>query len=113
MFDPAAEWRQERIARNEASFRLINERLESSLRRLAPTPDPVPFVCECGSRSCQDSVLLTLAEYESVRAHADHFAVKPGHVFPEAETVVTRNDRYLVVEKQGVAAVISELTNPR
>lgn len=113
MLDPSAEWRQARIARNEASFRMINERLEASLKRLSPTPEPLPFVCECGSRRCRDTVTLTLDEYESVRTAADRFVVAPGHVFSEAETVLERHPRYVVVQKLGVAAIISEMTNPR
>ena len=113
MPDRAAEWRQERIARNEASFRLINERLEASLKQLSITPDPHEFICECGLRSCTDTVLLTVAEYESVRAQPNRFAVRPGHVFPEVETVVERHDNHVVVEKHGVAGIISELSSPR
>jgi hypothetical protein len=113
MPDQSAEWRHERIARNEASFRLINERLEASLKQLPITPEPHEFICECGLRSCEETVLLTVAEYESVRAQPDRFVVRPGHVFPEVETVVERHDQYLVVEKHGVAGIISELTSPR
>ncbi len=113
MNESAPEWRQERIAHNEASFRLINERLEASLAAQAPTLQPVNFVCECGSRRCQDTVQLTLAEYEAVRARGDHFAVLPGHEIPDTERVVQRFEHYSVVEKIGVGADISELTSPR
>jgi hypothetical protein len=113
MLDSADEWRQEQIARNEASFRLINERLEMSLRRLTDPDEQHQFICECGSRSCTDTVLLTVDEYESVRARTHCFAVRPGHIFPEVERVVERHPRYEVVEKQGVAALISELTSLR
>lgn len=114
MSDPASEWREERIARNEASFRVINERLEAGLRLLTPEGQHQPFICECGSRSCADTIPLTVDEYEAVRAHARHFAVLPGHVFDEAENVVERHDpRYVVVRKVGVGTIISQRTNPR
>jgi hypothetical protein len=111
--DSHPDWRAERIAKNEASFRLINDRLEAGMRRVAETPELIPFICECGSRSCTDVVELSIEEYEAVRAHPDRFAVLPDHVFPEVETVVARHDRYVVVEKLGLAGKISELTDPR
>lgn len=113
MFQPDEEWREERIAKNEASFRLINERLRNGLRRLPQTSELVPFVCECGSRRCADTVELTSEEYEAVRAQGNRFVVLPGHVFPEYETLVAEHDRYAIVEKLGVAKLISELSDPR
>jgi len=113
MLEGDRDWREERIAKNEASFRLINERLQDGLRRLPHPPELIPFVCECGSRRCTGAVELSLEEYEAVRAHPDRFAVLPDHVFPEYENVVERHERYVVVEKLGVAGLISELTDPR
>jgi hypothetical protein len=113
MNDPAPEWRQERIARNEASFRLINERLEDAVSAQAPTLAPVNFVCECGSRRCQDVVRLTLTEYEAVRARGNTFAVLPGHEIPDTERVVERFERYTVVEKIGLGGLVSQITSPR
>ena len=78
-----SEWRQKRIADNEASFRDINERLEDSLRQVRHTPDLLRFVCECGDRRCESSVRLSFEEYEAVRRDSRRFAVVPGHVFPE------------------------------
>ena len=53
------DWRQKRIARNETSFRDINERLEEGLRQVRDTPELVEFICECGQRDCEELVCLT------------------------------------------------------
>ena len=47
------EWRQRRIAHNEASFRDINEQLERGLRQVPDAPELLEFICECGDRECE------------------------------------------------------------
>jgi len=91
--------REERIARNEARFRDINERLRGDLQTLADETEPLRFVCECGNASCREGVPLAIGEYLAVRADPLHFAVAPGHEIPDVESVVERHDRYVVVEK--------------
>jgi hypothetical protein len=100
--------RLERIARNEASFRDINEELEDGLRRVARPPALLHFVCECGRQECDLTVELTFEEYEAVRRDSRHFAVAPGHALPEAERVVAVHDRYEVVEKVGDGVAITD-----
>lgn len=94
-------WREERIAKNEANFREINERLEQGLRRVPHNPDLLTFICECGEQTCDKHVRLSFSEYEHVRRDSRHFAVVPGHTFPSVERVLSSNDRYEVVEKIG------------
>jgi hypothetical protein len=107
------EWRQQRIARNESSFRDINERLERGLRQVRHAPERLPFICECGDRGCEASVLVSFEEYEAVRRDSRWSLVVPGHVFPEAERVVAGNDRYEVVEKIGAAVDVTDALDPR
>jgi hypothetical protein len=95
----SSEWRHQRIAANESSFRAINERLAASLRQVRHLPEQLEFICECGNGACDARVSLTIAEYEAVRADALTFVVLPGHVFPEAERVVSGTDRFQVVRK--------------
>lgn len=96
----AAQDRRERIARNEASFREINETLERGLNR-APREEGelAGFVCECGDRDCTALVHVTLPRYQAVRADPMLFLICPGHEMPDAEEVVERGDRYAVVRK--------------
>ena len=86
------------MARNEALFREVNERIEQvneSLEVLAEAD----YVCECGDPACTAPMSLTRAEYEHVRKVATHFAVLPDHSDPSVEKVIARNDRFAVVEK--------------
>jgi hypothetical protein len=105
--------REERIARNEARFRDINERLEQGLRHVQHTPELLEFVCECGDRECEALVSLTFAEYEDVRRDSRHFAVRPGHVFPDTERVIAAYERYYVIEKFGEAVELTDAADER
>ena len=107
------EARKVRIAENEGRFRQINETLQEGLSQLPDDPRPAGFVCECGMRTCEATVSVTSAEYEAVRAHARRFVVMAGHEFPEAETVVDRNERFVVVQKHDEVAHIVEASDPR
>ncbi|MGH3007519.1 MAG: hypothetical protein ACRDOS_16725 [Gaiellaceae bacterium] len=95
--------RQQRVAKNEALFREVNERIKEVNEPLAPE-EPSDYLCECGSQDCTDPMSLTRSEYEEVRKEATHFAVVPGHVVPDVEHVLVRNDRFAVVEKSSPAA---------
>ena len=99
----------ERLARNEATFRLINEAIESG----RVTRDGlVGFVCECSRLGCNELVELTLREYEQIREDARRFFVLRGHEGP-AEDVVDSRVRFLIVVKRGEAGVLAERTDPR
>jgi hypothetical protein len=106
--------RAERIGRNEALFRQVNERVRDvSEAFVSVGPSPVDFVCECGNEQCTEPIALTVAEYERVRSAPARFVVVPSHVTPEVETVVERFDSYTVVEKTGAERHIAERTDPR
>ncbi|HSK17000.1 MAG TPA: hypothetical protein VK915_12650 [Gaiellaceae bacterium] len=106
-------WREERVARNETLFREVNERIKQVNAPLA-TAEEADFLCECGDQECTEPISLTVAEYEAVRREATHFAVSPGHVFPEIEVVVTETERYTVVAKVDPdAAEAAEARDPR
>lgn len=107
------DWRLERIAKNEASFRDINERLEQGLRKVPHVPELQEFVCECGNRQCEETVRLSFEEYERVRLDSRHFAVVPGHVHPETEHVVGGNERFQVVEKVGMSVDLADAADRR
>jgi hypothetical protein len=107
------DWRLRRIAKNEACFREINERLEAGLRQVRDTPDRLQFICECGDRECESSVALSFEEYEAVRSDSRRFLVVPGHVFPETERVIEANERYEVVEKFGDAVELTDASDRR
>jgi hypothetical protein len=101
---------KQRAAMNEAAFRKVNEGMEVG-------QDPaglLTFICECGRLGCTRMIELTRVEYEGVRENPRRFALVPGHEIEDVETVVERNDRYIVVEKKGEAvSEIVEHTDPR
>ena len=102
----------ERIARNEAAFRGINDLIEVGHSPSA-ADERIPFCCECGKLGCNILVELTILDYEAVRADPRRFFVVPGHELPEFEKVVNRRPEYLVVEKFGEAGEVAEAADPR
>lgn len=105
---------QERIARNDATFRQANEEIEKAA--LAYNVDGVlPFICECAAPTCTEVVRLTLDEYEQVRAEPKRFVNALGHHVNGmgVVAVVAKTDRYEVVEKIGVAGEVAEELDPR
>jgi hypothetical protein len=106
----------ERVGKNEAVFREVNERIrELSLRLGAAEPgELVSFVCECSSVDCHETIELTLAEYEQVRSEGSDFIAAPGHLWePQLEREVRRTSRYIVLRKLGEAGQLAEALDPR
>jgi hypothetical protein len=106
----------ERVGKNEALFREVNERIREISGDLAVFDGeaPLQFVCECSEEGCNEAVALTLAEYEAVRADPTHFLVARGHVWePKAEHPVEEDEGHTVVEKTGAAGAVAEEEDPR
>jgi hypothetical protein len=107
------EARQVSAAKNQALYREVNERVRSLQSGWMSESDEIGFVCECADDGCAMPLTLTLDEYEDVRADPESFAVAPGHVYPEAEVVVSENDRFTVVRKIGAAGQVAQLADRR
>jgi hypothetical protein len=101
--------RRERAAKNQSLFREVNERIEE-LSRSTTFPS---FICECAAEGCDETMVLTLEEYERVRSDANSFAVLPGHELPGVEKVVEASDRYVVVAKLGAGGRVAVRLDPR
>jgi hypothetical protein len=106
-----SEARTAQIARNEALFREVNERVRE-VSEVGPR-ERTEFLCECGDSECTESISLTLAEYEGLRADPLLFGVKPGHAIPDVEEVVAENERFQTVRKHENAGDIALATDPR
>ena len=94
--------RDERIARNEALLREVNDRIHDVGGRfqvLAGNGE-LGFRCECGRPECDAFVQLTVSDYERVRSDNDRFVVVPGHEDAAIERIVERSTGYLVVDKR-------------
>ena len=105
--------RQQRVAKNEALFRQVNERIEEVNEELGESGES-DFLCECGDDDCTTPIRLTLAEYEEVRSNPTHFAIARGHEVIDVEQVISETDRFAVVEKfAGEAEGVAVDTDPR
>ena len=102
----------EKCARNQVIFREVNEHIADLGRRWSVTGVSL-FICECSDPECAESLRITPAEYEWVRADGARFVVVSGHQLPEGECVIETNDRVLVVEKVGPAATVARTSDPR
>ena len=102
-----------RAAKNEIRLREYNERIQAHHEWVGSAfPE---WACECANKHCPDPVLLSIEEYEAIRAEPTHFLVSPSseHVNPQIERVVQREERYWVLEKVGVGAAVAEAFDPR
>lgn len=106
----------ERVARNDATFRDANERINAVATSFEHDEiELLPFLCECADMTCTEVVQLNAHEYEAVRADATHFINAEGHVVNGEgwARVVEERDRYTVVEKIGDAAEVAVELDPR
>jgi hypothetical protein len=93
--------REERLSRNQAVFRAINERmreLNEAFDDLVPTHT---YACECANLSCLEQIEVPPGDYEAVRRHSRRFFVAPSdsHVIPDIERIVVKAPQYWIVEK--------------
>ena len=103
--DPSAE----RVARNDHTFRLANERIRAAAEEHG-FPDTIPFLCECPDEGCTEIVRLTREQYARVRTNPRLFVNAPGHT-REAdghERIVERGSGFELIEKIGEAGDLAE-----
>jgi hypothetical protein len=104
---------EERIAKNEAVAREINEQIEQTLESL-PNGSFMHIVCECGYERCDRFIAVTMDEYERIRNDARQFCVVREHVIHDAEEIVLEVERFTVVAKrEGTPAQVATRTDPR
>jgi hypothetical protein len=100
------EVRARKLAINQSAFRSSNERLRArAYSHRFEARQRVPFICECGDERCFETVMLSIEEYEHIRAHPTWFLLVAGHEDEEAghERIVDAEQGYAVVEKVGTA----------
>ena len=101
-----------RIAKTEALFRDVNERIAESAQGSASAD--AAFVCECADPGCTEQIEAPLGEYEQVRTDGARFLLVPGHEDERVEKVVERRRRYHVVRKaNGIVAAWARKLDPR
>jgi hypothetical protein len=104
--------REIKIAKTEALFRDVNERIAETSERF--DSDEAEFMCECGDPGCAERLEVSLEEYEDVRSDATTFLLNPEHIEPDVEKIVRERAGYAIVRKvdEAVARVVRRL-NPR
>ncbi len=104
--------REERLAQNEALFRVANERMadweESHAEDSAES-----YFCECADPECREKVSLRRSEYESVRSNPRHFFIVVGHEIRDVETVIETHRDWCVVEKDPSVSDLLKASDPR
>jgi hypothetical protein len=105
--------REERVAKNEATSREINEKIEDAHEETSPDRH-IRMVCECGQETCDRVVAITLTEYERLRGDPRQFVVTKDHVMEDVERVVSETNRFVVVAKrEGTPAAVATDEDPR
>jgi hypothetical protein len=99
-------------AKNESTFRSVNERIEEKADELELGDGRTPFICECEDERCTDVLLLQRAEYEEVRAHPRRFVVSPGHQEDDDQLIQDETD-FTVIEKHGEEGELVAQQDPR
>jgi len=105
------ESQHERIAKTEALFRDVNDRIAEASERLEA--DYATFMCECADPACAERLDVSLDDYEHVRADPARFVLDPDHVTPEVERVMSKRRGYAIVEKFGAVGKIVRRFYPR
>ena len=105
--------REERLAKNEATSRQINEGIEDAHAGTSSTRQ-IRMVCECGMDPCERLMAITLSEYEQVRGEPTQFVIVRDHLIDDIERLVYETDRFVVVAKrEGTPAEVAVAEDPR
>jgi hypothetical protein len=93
---------EERIAKNNLTFREANETIRARADEYGAPLEHIPFLCECPDPGCTAIVRLSLEEYAAVRADDRHFFTVAGHEEAEEPVgeVVSRQGEYVIVKKE-------------
>jgi hypothetical protein len=106
---------EERVAKNEATSREINEKIEDAHEEKAQGRDePVRMVCECGQEACDRILAITLDEYDQVRSDPRQFVVVRDHLIEDVDRIIHETDRFvLVAKREGTPAAVATDEDPR
>lgn len=99
-------------SRNQTLFREVNEHIAALAGEWHQT-GATGFICECSDGDCTETLELSPAEYEHVRADPACFVILPGHELAGPARVIERNDGFHIIESLGPAATIARAADPR
>lgn len=97
---------QRRIANNESLFRSHNKAIRDAIVSFQPTADEgvstYGFMCECPITQCEDTIELTLAQYDEGRSDPTWFLVRPEHMMAGGDRRVHDHGEYWIIAKADV-----------
>lgn len=99
--------REQRLARNEAYFRDVNERVQEHVKDVAGAHATFNILCECSSMACAERIPVTASEYDEAHRNPRQFIVALGHVQFEIEESVVHTDRFEIVRKHAEAGDVA------
>jgi hypothetical protein len=106
--------RAQRIGKNEALYRSINEKIEGLNETFGPMAESMTVVCECGELACTQQIELDIPTYERLRADPTQFVVVPGHEIPDVEHIIEEHETFNLIRKDpGGPAELARETDPR
>jgi hypothetical protein len=97
---------EDRVGKNEAIFRHVNERIAELSASF--DSEVLELFCECADGACVERLHVGAADYERARSEEATFIVAPAHVVPSLEEVVFEGDGFVFVRKHGEAAAAAE-----
>lgn len=100
--------RDVRLARNQAIFRVVNEKLRELNEAFEPVTGTFAIACECADLNCFKTLEITPDEYAAVRRDPRRFIVLPGRIYPDVERVAGASDGHVIVEKLGQSGETAE-----
>jgi hypothetical protein len=106
--------RMKKVARNQAMYRQVNERIEELNEAFEEMSGEFVVVCECADPMCAEQIALSREAYERTRANSAQFILRPGHQAADVEELVATQADYVIVEKhEGEAASLALKSDPR
>jgi hypothetical protein len=75
-----------------------NRALSNEARRVCEPQAVLTFKCECEHPLCTEFVVLTLEEYEGVRANPDRAVIALLHAGVDQRSLVERTSRFCIVQ---------------
>jgi hypothetical protein len=91
----------EQAARIQLLYRQVNDRIHSVGSDVfgIPSDEPLELVCECLDLGCVERIRIPAQDLERARSSPSRFVVLPGHEAEGFDTVVERNQRFVIVTK--------------
>ena len=106
--------RTKKVARNQAMYRQVNERIEELNEAFDEMSGEFVVVCECADPMCAEQIALSRDAYERTRANSAQFILRPGHQAADIEDLVATEGHYVIVEKhEGEPARLARKTDAR